>query len=85
MQDTRRRFPAQPSFLQSEAFDMFMRFERIDEEREAKFTEAFSVATCARELGDMEVAIVALRVVDAYLHQRQPRLIDLAVINTYFR
>jgi NADH:ubiquinone oxidoreductase subunit B-like Fe-S oxidoreductase len=64
---------------------MLITFERIDSKRETAIMEAFTVATCARELNDMIAATCALRVIDAYLHNRTPRQCDVAIIETYFR
>lgn len=64
---------------------MLMTMEKIDGEREMLISEAFTVATCARELGDMEMAVVALRVVDDLLHNRTPRRADVQTLKTYFR
>lgn len=64
---------------------MQMTMEKIDGEREMLISEAFTVATCARELGDMETAIVALRVIDDLLHKRTPAPADVQTLKTYFR
>lgn len=64
---------------------MLILFERIDGEREMSMSEAFTVAQCARELGDMTTATIALRVIDALLNRRTPTAADVATVQNYFR
>jgi hypothetical protein len=65
---------------------MLIMFERIDgkPDRDASISEAFTVAQCARELGDMAGATTALRVIDALLHDRDPDAADVHAVLTYF-
>jgi hypothetical protein len=63
---------------------MLILFERIDGRREATISEAFTVATCARELGDMLAATAALRVIDELLHDRAPHVADAELVKTFF-
>jgi hypothetical protein len=64
---------------------MMILFERIDSERDATISEAFTVATCARELGDNVAAMAALRAIDDLLHAKMPNPADVAIIKGYFR
>jgi hypothetical protein len=80
--NARRKFPALPSYWNGEP--VLILFERIDSTREATISEAFTVATCARELGDMVAATCALRVIDELLHKRQPCLADVALVKSFF-
>ena len=82
MQDIRRRFPALPSFWHGDA--MMILFERIDSERDATISEAFTVATCARELGDSVAAMAALRAIDELLHGGTPHPADVSIIKNFF-
>jgi hypothetical protein len=52
--------------------------------RDATISEAFTVVTCARELGDLRVATCALHVIDALLHRRKPDVADVEIIKRYF-
>lgn len=64
---------------------MLVLLERIDGDREMQISEAFTVATCARELGDMPMATTALRVIDALLNKRTPTSADVLATRNYFR
>jgi hypothetical protein len=82
-ENVRRRFPALPSFFASEG-RMLILFEKIDGRREATISEAFTVAQCAREIGDMVAATGALRVIDALLHNGQPHPADMTLVKDFW-
>jgi hypothetical protein len=64
---------------------MLILFEKIDGNRDSAISEAFTVATAARELGDLDIATTALRVIDDHLQHRTPSPADVAVVTNYFR
>jgi len=63
---------------------MLILFERIDGDRDATISEAFTVAQCAREIGDMVAATSALRVIDELLQGRTPHVADVTLVKNFF-
>ncbi|MGY3134175.1 hypothetical protein ACVWZM_004857 [Bradyrhizobium sp. USDA 4501] len=80
--NTRRRYPGllSVSFRLEEGRDM-----SITPERQALLAEVWTVLTAARDLGDIVTQLVARRIVDAHLNNRQPLESDIEVTTTYFR
>lgn len=53
--------------------------------QEVNTAAAWAVLRCARDLFDIPMALIAQRVIAAYLRGEQPRAEDLKTIRRYFR